>query len=452
MRRLAWASVVGAVLVAGCAPKRAPIAPGGAQFPDFVFPAPPATAPANQVSVQRDAWNALQTGNVGIADKELGRLFRRSPADASLVTGLGYVSLAKRDFSHALTRFDQAITLQPSFASALVGRGLALVQLGRAADAIGAFEAAQKSDPALDLAARIEALRFRAVDESVSRARTAAAAGKSDEARAAYAQALTASPDSPLLLRELALVERKAGDVDQARAHLEQAAAADPHDRATQVALGELFESEQNLDRAARAYEAAQAIEPTADVGARLAAVREGADLARLPEEFRTIPTRASATRGELAALIGVRLAALLRAAPRRPPSLVTDTRGHWAAPWIAPVLRAGVMDPFPNHTFQPRDEIRRLDLAVIAARVLDLITALEPTRAARWSDKTVSLVDLPASHPAFKDVGRAVAAGVLDAPNRIFDPTRLVTGSEAQEAVARLERLAGASARGAQR
>ncbi len=63
-----------------------------------------------------------------------------------------------------------------------------------------------------------------------------------------------------------------------------------------------------------------------------------------------------------------------------------------------------------------------------------------------------MALVDLPTSHPAFKDVSRAIAAGVLDAPNRTFDPTRLVTGSEAQDAVLRLERLAGTSGRGAQR
>jgi tetratricopeptide (TPR) repeat protein len=449
----AWCTALGlAVLLAGCTPKKPVLTPTGAQFPEFVFPAPSATTPANDASVQQDAWAALQNGNVGAADKQLGRLVRRSPSDSSLIAALGYVSLAKHDLSQALTRFDQATTLRPAFASALIGKGLTLVQLGRAADAIAAFEAAQKADPALDLAARIEALRFRAVDESVSRARSAAAAGKLDEARTAYTQALTASPESPLLLRELALVERRAGDLELARAHLERAAAGDPHDRATQVALGELFESEQNFDSAARAYEAAQGIEPSADIAARLSAVRERADLARLPEELRSVGMRAAATRGDLAALIGVRLAALLRSAAPRPPVVVTDTRGHWAARWIAPVLQAGVMEPFSNHTFQPGDELRRLDLAVAAARVLDLIAPLEPTRASRWSNKQVSLVDLAASHPAYKDVSAVVAAGVLEAPNGTFDSARLVTGAEAQETVARLERLAGASARGAQR
>jgi tetratricopeptide (TPR) repeat protein len=452
MSRLGTTAIAAALLIAACAPKKPAIVPTGPQFPDFVFPAPIAAASASQATEQRDAWNTLQSGNIGGADKQLSRLLRRSPSDASIVAGLGYVSLAKHDVAQALTRFDQAVMLQPALASALVGKGLALVQLGRPGDAIAAFEAAQKFDPALDLAARIEALRFRAVDESISRARNAASSGKIDEARAAYVQALQASPDSALLLRELAIVERKAGDTQQARAHLERAVAVDPHDRATQVTLAELLEAEGDLDGALRAYAAAQAIESTTDIAARLSALSERADLARLPEQVRWISTRSTATRGDLAALIGIRLPALLRSAVPRPPSVVTDTRDHWASRWITPVLRAGVMEPFPNHTFQPRDEIRRLDLAIAASRVLDLITAQEPTHAALWSDKTVALVDLLPSHPAFKDVSRAVAAGVLEAPNRTFDPTRLVTGTEVQEAVTRLERLAGVSARGAQR
>jgi tetratricopeptide (TPR) repeat protein len=449
IRRLAGASVIAVLLlIAGCAPKKPATVPTGPQFPDFIYPAPIASS-SSQADAQQEAWSALQSGNIGGADKQLNRWLRRSPSDASLLAGLGYVSLAKRDLPQALARFDQAVTVQPSMAPALVGKGLALVDLGRAGDAISAFEAAQKADPALGLTARIEALRFRAVDESIARARTAAAAGKTDEARAAYTQALAASPDSPLLLRELAGVERKAGDLDQARAHLERAAAVDPHDRATQVALGELFDSQGDYERAVRAYDAALALEATADIDAKRTAARERADLALLPAEFRSLPTRSTVTRGDLAALFGIRLPALLRGAAPRPPSVVTDTRGHWASRWIAPVLRAGVMEPYPNHTFQPRDEIRRIDLAVAVSRILDLISAEEPTRAARWSDKEVPLIDLPATHPAFRDVSRAVASGVLDAPNRAFDPTRLVTGAEAQNAVARLEGLAGSSARG---
>ena len=135
---LACAAVLALLVVAGCAPKKPAVAPTGPQFPDFIFPAPIAAA-SDQAAGQRDAWTALQNGNIGAADKQLNRLLRRSPSDASLIAGLGYVSLARHDLAQALTRFDQATTLKPAYASALVGKGLALLEQGRAADAIGAF-------------------------------------------------------------------------------------------------------------------------------------------------------------------------------------------------------------------------------------------------------------------------------------------------------------------------
>ena len=43
----------------------------------------------------------------------------------------------------------------------------------------------------------------------------------------------------------------------------------------------------------------------------------------------------------------------------------MTDARNHWAATWIMTVVRAGIIDPFDNHTFQPRALVRRTDLAL---------------------------------------------------------------------------------------
>jgi len=108
-RALACAALLALLVIAGCAPKKPSVALAGPQFPDFIFPAPIAAA-SGQAGGQRDAWTALQNGNIGAADKQLNRLLQRSPSDASLVAGLGYVSLARHDLAQALTRFDQATT------------------------------------------------------------------------------------------------------------------------------------------------------------------------------------------------------------------------------------------------------------------------------------------------------------------------------------------------------
>ena len=112
------------------------------------------------------------------------------------------------------------------------------------------------------------------------------------------------------------------------------------------------------------------ALEPSAaaDLESKIEALRERAELARLPEEYRAIEQAPQITRGDLAALIGVRLAPLLQASRRRDAVLITDVRTHWAAIWIMSVARAGVMEPFSNHAFQPRTAVRRVDLAQAAS------------------------------------------------------------------------------------
>jgi tetratricopeptide (TPR) repeat protein len=434
------------LVLAGCGPKVPPVAPGAPHYPDFMFPASPVNATSADRAGEREAWDTLQAGNVGSAERQLNELLKRAPGDASILASLGYVALAKRENDHAIARFNDAISKDPAMAAALVGRGLAFADLGRAAEALTSFEAAHAADPSLDLSARIDALRFRAVEDTVARARADASAGRLDVARQEYQSALQVSPDSGLLLRELAAVERQIGDRASARQHLERAMQVDQTDRASRVQYADLLEEQGDIAGAVKALEQAQTIERSADVDSRLATLRERADLAALPPEFRAIETSAAVTRAQLAALLGVRLPGLLRAAPRRPASLVTDISGHWAAPWISSVLDAGVMEAFANHTFQPQGQVRRADFAAIVSRMLALASTLDPPRAKNWQRDHVSFADLQPSHPAFDAASRAVGTRVLTVTaDGAFEPTRPVTGAEASEAVARLQQLIGA-------
>ena len=106
---------------------------------------------------------------------------------------------------------------------ALVGRGQALLELQRDAEALASFEAALAADPSLtELRGRVDVLRFRATQAMLARAKAAVDAGRIDEARAIYQQAIAASPDSAFLYRELAAVEQRAGPTDRGARGLSQ--------------------------------------------------------------------------------------------------------------------------------------------------------------------------------------------------------------------------------------
>ncbi|MBI3493996.1 MAG: S-layer homology domain-containing protein, partial [Acidobacteria bacterium] len=124
---------------------------------------------------------------------------------------------------------------------------------------------------------------------------------------------------------------------------------------------------------------------------------------------------------------------------------LITDIRGYWAATWITAVARAGVMEPFANHAFQPRTVVGRADLAQAVARLLARVDARHPGQARAWASAMVKFTDMPTNHLAYAAASMAVAAGVMrPVSDGAFQPSRPVTGVEAIETIEKIEALAG--------
>jgi len=210
------------------------------------------------------------------------------------------------------------------------------------------------------------------------------------------------------------------------------------------VQIGDLLSARGDVDGAVRWYGEAFVLEPGDALEAKLDAVKARAAAAHLPQEYRAIETTAQLTRGELAALIAIRLPALVQAARRKEPVVVTDVRAHWAAPWILAVARAGIIEPFDNHTFQPRGVVRRSDLAIAMSRLLARLAVADPVRARSWQAARMKFSDLGPSHLAYPAASMAVAAGVMHTgPDNTFQPSKVVTGAEAAAAVSRVEVLA---------
>jgi len=432
-------------LIAGCATRGAvPPTPTTLAHPEFVYPQLPASLAAAAGASRVDVgWRYLQVNDLKNADLEFGVALKLGPKLYPARTGQGYVALARRDYNAALKAFDAALEADGSYVSALVGKGQTLLAQDKTDLALAAFERALIVDPSLtDLNRRVEVLRFRNVQDVIDAAQTAAKAGRLDDARRAYERAITLSPDSAFLYRELGQVEKRAGNADQALLHLRRALELDANDATALVETGELLEARGDVVGAEDAYRKAAAIDPGLNLSGRIAAIAERAREARLPEEFRAALTTPQLTRGDLAALIGVRLEPLVRRAPTRQ-VVVTDTQRHWAAQWITETASAGIIEPFENHTFQPRTNVRRGDLATVVSRLVALIAESNPSVRERLSQRP-PIADVPPRHLQYDAVTSVVATGVMPlVEGDRFVLSRQVSGEEAVEVIDRVRVLA---------
>jgi tetratricopeptide (TPR) repeat protein len=427
--------------VAACAVKTAPPLPPTLKYAEFVYPAPVPAAAREAMAVDR-GWRFLQNDDLSNAEREFAAAVKSVPDSAAARTGEGYVSLARRDYMRALDYFEVALRGVSAYAPALVGKGLTLLSLNRDSDARAAFEAAMKADASLtNLSARIDVLKFREIQNLIAAARNAMNAGRLDEARTAYQRAIAATPDSAVLYRELGIVERRSGNAAGALEQFNRAIMLDSADAISLAQAGELLEERGDFAGAETAFRNAHNVDPLSGYDRKADATAARAREAGLPAEYRALPSTPQITRGDLAALIGIRLNDILRQAPGTA-EVITDTMGHWAASWIAVVAAAAVMPPFDNHTFQPRAPVRRVDLAEAVNALLRIVSRTHPAVQARMASRP-TIPDVSTSHLNYPAIAAAVSAGVLPLDGGRFETERPVSGADAIAALDRLRTLA---------
>lgn len=439
--------LLGALALAACASTPPAPATTGPKFPNY----PALEVPAGlQIDAKLRAqhelgWTRLQAGDLRGANREFGNVVKRAPDFYPAVAGLGFAALADRDYKDAAARFSAVLVKNPRYLPAWLGQSEAQLGLKNDEDALNAMERALAIDPQrVELKSRIELVRFRRVQTLIEAGRTARAAGKLPDAEEALDAALALQPQNTMVLRELALVEVKRGALDDAEAHVRRAAQLEPNEAEGQVALAEVLEARKKYREASAAYTRAAAIEPKPEWSQQATALAQQADLAALPPEFSNLAAMASVTRAYVAALVAVRLRSVIDAAPKRPAAVTTDMRTHWAAPFVTPVTRAGVMDVYPNHTFQPSSVVRRLELAQVIARLVALAGARRSAELTRWQAARPRLADVPATNVSYRAAALSVASGAMstDGDDR-FHPTRPVSGSELDAAISRLQQIA---------
>jgi tetratricopeptide (TPR) repeat protein len=421
-----------ALLAAGCAKRVAAPVP---ESEDYVFPAaaPGEASPAESKAL-REAWADVLGGDTASAVRGYEKLLRRRPAFVPAETGRAYAWLRAGRREEATAGFAAVLERRPADLAALVGAGSAAFGRGDLDGALGLYRRAQAEAPQDALVRkRVAALKLQVTELRMGLAQAAVDRGDAETAAREYAAALEAAPEVAGVRLALAELLVKQGDVPGAVAAL----GADPSgDRQVALRRAGLLAEQGDFAGALEAYRGLRARDP-GDEAARQGekAAREALELMAMPEEYRRIAEGLRVTRAELAALLSVRVRALRRVAPGEP-RVAVDIGGSWARDHVARVLALGIMDLYPNHTFQPGAVVRRVDLARAASRALDRLGA---PRAGAPAPR-----DMSPAHLDYDAVERVLGAGLMGlAASGGFEPWRPVSGQEAIEVVDGVERLA---------
>jgi tetratricopeptide (TPR) repeat protein len=424
-----------------CTPKAPPnVLPSAAwRVPDV----PAALASSAARARYDEAWARVERGDVSGGERALEDIVRRSAAFYPAAAALGEIRLHRRQFAAAGVMFDRALAANPKYVAALSGAAEARLGAGDDAGALKALTSLAAADPSRsDIAARLAVVKLRVANAELLLAERERADGKLNDAAIHIQRALELTPENGAVLRASALLELAMGHEDVAEQRARQAMLIDPQDPVGYTVLGDALEAEGRLRDAVAAYDRAIALDPKPAWRERRNAINASEQLTSLPPQYRAITQAAAVTRADVAAMLGVRLGGALSLAPDRSSTVVTDVRGHWASRWILPIVRAGWIEPLPNHTFQPAAVIRRADLAAIVAAALTDVASQRPRDLARWRAARPVFADVTRDHAAYNVAAAAVASGVMTAEGDRFAPARVVSGAELAATITRLEQI----------
>jgi len=434
MRRGLGAVAVAALLAlpGGCAKRvAAPVPPGE----DYVLPAvAPGEVSAAEAKALGKAWADVLAGDAPAALRGYEKLLRRRPGLVAAEAGRAYAWLRAGSLEAAAAGFAALLERRPADLAVLVGAGSTAVRRGDLDGALGLYRRAQAVAPQDALVRkRVAGLKLQLTERHIGLAQAARDRGDEEGAARAYAAALEVAPEVAGVRLALAEILVGRGDVPGAVAVLRD----DPSgDRPAALRRAALLAQVQDFAGALEIYRGLLARDPADEAaldGEK--AAREGLEMMSMPEEYRRIAEAPRVTRAELAALVSVRLRALRRLAPGEP-RVAVDVGGSWAREHVARVLSLGIMDPYPNHTFQPAAVVRRVELARAAARALE---RLGVPRAAAPAPR-----DMSTAHLDYDAVERVLGAGLMSlTASFTFEPWRPVSGQEAIEVVEGVDRRA---------
>jgi len=378
-----------------------------------------------------DAWAALRTGYTDRAEKAFIRL---GPSHPLHDVGLGYSQLLRNDLPAAEASFKSALAGDPGLILARLGLAQLYEKTGDEDTAFSELREVLKLEPGHFWAKEThDRIKFKKTDEALSLAKQAMEAGQAEEGKEAYLKALFYSPEYVPAHLSLAEAYKKEKNWSSALVHLKAAGDADPKNAAVLKSYAETLIAADQLGQGLEAYERILELEPKNNQ------VREQVDLLKdklgiydLPSQYDSIPAKETVAREDVAALLAVKFKGVLEETSAKPPILI-DIGTSWASRYIIKVTTLGLLEAYPNHSFQPQKPVNRGEMAEILFRSLQYFQKRGYKFHRQVPLEKVQVPDVTPEHHYYQPIIEILSFQIMDiGPEKAFRPDQGLKGSEA--------------------
>jgi tetratricopeptide (TPR) repeat protein len=396
------------------------------------------------LTATHDFQKAYISYTQGDQERARGRylnITKKTPDYYPAYLGMAYTYLAEDNVEYAEAYIGKALEVNPDYAQAhFVLANILEVQHNYAA-ALERLKEVERINPQFpDLAQAQNVIKLKVTEQYLERGRQLADTDP-DEALKYLKSAHDMAPEVAQIPADIANILIMQDNCQEAVPYLKIASDKNPEDTAVQLTLATCLFNMHEYQQAKIIYERlAVQLPNNPNIKQSLDEIKKRMFVQNLPMEYQSIPQTTEMTRAQLAAYLVVNLENLQKYTSENQ-QIVVDIIQHWAQIYIQKVVSLGIMDVFPNRTFQPNQPVTKLELAKAASRIMEI---MEMSGRKRFPvDSQVMIPDIPPGHMHFAIVAKPVGARVitLDTDGR-FHAFRRVTGAEAMSVVNQLKAL----------
>jgi Tfp pilus assembly protein PilF len=378
-----------------------------------------------------EAWKNLRQGRADKALKILSRLSIESPA---YYVGLGYAYFLLNEYLASEESFKAALNFYPDMILIHLGLAQLYQKTGQENSAFAEYREVIKRVPE-HIWAKEEygALKIKKTKEALTEGKNFLAEGNTERSKEAFLKALYYSPNSTEAHLSLAEIYKTENKLHNALVHLEVASTSDSDNPKVLKDYAETLFQAEHYSKSLDIYEKLYELQPkNKEIQSRIETLKNRLGIFEMPSQYHNIPYKEAISREEIAALLTGKFKGVLNETKAQPP-IIIDISTSWASKFILKMTTLGILEVFPNHTFQPKKIITRAEITEILLRLINLLKQRGYKLIQQLPLEKIQISDVSPDNYYHNPITQILSYQIMDlSTEKAFNPDKPVSGQEA--------------------